>query len=217
MTQRQRTKTYDFGFVPDQSPYHFVVDTRLDNYVLIVERYVWGDELSSPKGRDVRLKAKLDDYRWSYVVDKVADVFNRQLSRLGQKGTAFRKRGETVLSPPLGKELTLLAWAIEDQDPSLLPNIFFNWAGLAPEERWWLYTTINATFQDANIGKDRGWRKAIKIAFAENSIGDVPPSSLLNGQLSDDGGERARWLKEASERRKDQEPPEQRNLFDEML
>lgn len=216
MTQRQRTKTHDFGFVPDQSPYHFVVDTRLDNRVLIVERYVWGDELSAPKGRDVRHKATLDDYRWSYIAERVAEVFNRQLSRVGHKGAAFRKRGETLLSPPLGKELTLLAWAIEDQDPSLFPNIYLNWAGLAPEERWWLYTTINATFQDADTGKDRGWRKAIKIAFAENATGDVAPSSLLNGSMSEGVSERAALLKKANERRTDQ-PSEQRNLFDEMV
>lgn len=214
MIQRQRVKTHDFGFMPEQSPYHFVVDTRLDNWVLIVERYVWGDEIPKAKGRDVRLKARLDDYRWSYIADKVAEVFNRQLNRAGHKGAAFRKHGETVLSPPLGKELTLLAWALEDQNPSLLPNIYTNWAGLAPEERWWLYTTINATFQDADLGKDQGWRKAIKIAFAENPIGDVPPSSLLNSAPDDDLIARAAPLAAVRQRHEDEKPLDQQRLFD---
>lgn len=214
MTQRQRTKTHDFGFVPEHSPYHFVVDTRLDNVVLIVERYVWGDELASAKGRDIRLKAKLDDYHWLSIADKVAEVFNRQLSRMGQKGAAFRKRGETVLAPQLGKELTLLVWAVEDQDPSLLPNIYTNWAGLAPEERWWLYTTINATFSDADLGKDRGWRKAIKIAFAENPVAEVAPAALLNGLPSDDPSARAAPLADLRQRREDEEALNQQRLFD---
>lgn len=212
--QRQRIKTYDFGFVPDQSPYHFVVDTRLDNLVLIVERYVWGDEVLSAKGRDVRLKAKLDDYRWSGIADKAADVFNRQLSRSGQKGAIFRKRGETMLAPQLGKELTLLVWAVEDQDASLIPNIYANWSGLAPEERWWLYTTINATFSDPDTGKDRGWRKAIKIAFAENPVGDVAPTALLSGNSFSDLAARAAPLSEVRRRREEEEQPDQQRFFE---
>ena len=70
--------------------------------------------------------------------------------------------------------LTLLAWAVEDMDESLVPNVIANWTGLEPEERWWLYTTVNATFTRVEVGKDRGWRKAIKIAFSENPIPEIP-------------------------------------------
>ena len=59
-------------------------------------------------------------------------------------------------------------------DESLIPNVIANWTGLEPEERWWLYTTVNATFTKVDVGKDRGWRKAIKIAFSENPIPEVP-------------------------------------------
>jgi hypothetical protein len=70
--------------------------------------------------------------------------------------------------------LTLLAWAVEEMDESLIPNVIANWTGLEPEERWWLYTTVNATFTKADVGRDRGWRKAIKIAFSENPIPEIP-------------------------------------------
>jgi hypothetical protein len=86
---------------------------------------------------------------------------------------------ESLLAPHLGKELTLLFWAVEDADPTLLPAMLANWVGLAPEERWWLYTTINATSGHPEHGQDRGWRKAIKIAFAENPIVSSAPSALL--------------------------------------
>ena len=63
---------------------------------------------------------------------------------------------------------------MEDIDESLIPNVIANWTGLEPEERWWLYTTVNATFTQAEAGKDRGWRKAIKIAFSENPVPEMP-------------------------------------------
>ena len=64
-------------------------------------------------------------------------------------------------------------------DDSLLPNIISNWLGLEPEERWWLYTTVNATFTKAEIGKDRGWRKAIRIAFSENPVPEMPAERFI--------------------------------------
>ena len=59
-------------------------------------------------------------------------------------------------------------------DESLIPNVIANWTGLEPEERWWLYTTVNATFTRTETGKDRGWRKAIRIAFSENPVPEIP-------------------------------------------
>ena len=37
-----------------------------------------------------------------------------------------------------------------------------------PEERWWLYSTVKSSGAGPEEGRDRGWRKAIRIAFAEN-------------------------------------------------
>src|SRR5260370_28220126 len=53
-----------------------------------------------------------------------------------------------------------------------------NWMGLAPEERWWLYTTVNATSGHPEHGRDRGWRKAIKIALAENPSEAFTPGTV---------------------------------------
>lgn len=74
----------------------------------------------------------------------------------------------------------MLAWAVEDADPTLLPAMIANWLGLASEERWWLYTTINATNGHPDHGRDRGWRKAIKIAVAENPIAAAAPSAQFS-------------------------------------
>jgi hypothetical protein len=52
---------------------------------------------------------------------------------------------QNILRRELGKELVLLAWAIEDADSALGGNALANWLGLVPEERWLLYTQTAAT------------------------------------------------------------------------
>ncbi|HUY86804.1 MAG TPA: DUF3780 domain-containing protein [Acidimicrobiales bacterium] len=180
MAKRKARNTLGFGFDPAQSPHHFAVETKRDSGdITIVERFVWeeapeaGDATPAPSP-----KASLDAYRWARVSPTVAEVFNTRL-RVAGLATA-NWGGITQLAPHLGKELTLLAWAVEDADPTLLPSMLANWVGLAPEERWWLYSTINATSGHAEHGRDRGWRKAIKIAFAENPIAAAAPSALLS-------------------------------------
>jgi hypothetical protein len=168
-----------FGFDPMESPAHFAVDIHsgADEPVVIEERFAWSQEADEATARQPVVKVVLDRYRWSRISETARGQFNRRLKDLGTK-TGQWKEGENLLATHLGKELTLLAWAVEDADPTLIPNIVANWSGLAPEERWWLYTTINASAGHPEHGRDRGWRKAIRIAFAENPAG-VAPSALL--------------------------------------
>jgi hypothetical protein len=79
------------------------------------------------------------------------------------------RAGDNPLARLLGKELLLLAWAIEDAEQSLIPNAIQNWRGLVPEERWWLYTMTAA--QTAHYSKHNvGWRRAIRYALTENPV-----------------------------------------------
>lgn len=180
---RRRT-LLDFGFDPDESPYHFVV-AMLNGVVTFAERFALPGTAANPAGDPPRqpvLKATLDRYRWGRVAETAAEVFNRRLRHAGFRAASW-KDPETLLAPYFGKELVLLVWAVEDGDPTLLPNMVANWVALAPEERWWLYTTINATAGHPEHGKQRGWRKAIKIAFAESPTA-LPPSSLLRDEAA---------------------------------
>jgi len=184
MAKRKSHLTYGFGFDPAQSPHHFLVDVRNDaGDVTISECFVWGDSQDGDsQGGDIDVpapsaKATLDAYRWARIAPVVSEAFNARLRLAGMRTASFS--AHPPLAPHLGKELTLLAWAVEDADPTLLPAMIANWVGLAPEERWWLYTTINATSGHPEHGRDRGWRKAIKIAFAENPTSGAPPSVLL--------------------------------------
>jgi hypothetical protein len=155
-------KSRGFGFDPEDPGTHFSV-TRRGEAIEIAERHV-GDE-GQPDRRVV--KVILNSYHWARIEDVVSSEFNARLQHqglpLGRWGTP-----ETHLAPHLGRELVLLGWVIEGADPTVIPNMVANWRGLAPEERWWFYTTINATSGHPEHGRDRGWRKALKIAFAEN-------------------------------------------------
>lgn len=177
MARRRARNTIGFGFDPGQSPHHFAVTQDATGAVILTERLAWGEAEGEEGQAAPTQKALLDGYRWERIASEAARVFNQRL-RQDELKTATWAR-ETLLAPHFGKELTLLAWAVEDADPTVIPMMIANWAGLAPEERWWLYTTINATSGHSQHGRDRGWRKAVKIAFAENPVDVVPPSAML--------------------------------------
>ncbi len=186
MAKRKARNTLGFGFDPTQSPHHFaVIVERESGAVTIEERFTFGAGGEPSDGADTdeaapeaSAKATLDAYHWARIAGTVADAFNARLRAADLPTGTWT--AESLLAPHLGKELTLLFWAVEGSDPTLLPAMLANWVGLAPEERWWLYTTINATSGHPEHGRDRGWRKAIKIAFAENPIASAAPAALLN-------------------------------------
>lgn len=155
----------NFGFDPKESAYHFVVDIT-DGEVVIEERFTVDDEASTQLAPQVR--AVLDAYRWGRISEVAQSHFNRRLQDAKRKTAKFGK-GEHVLAPHLGKELTLLAWATEGLDSTDLPNAIANWLGLAPEERWWLYLMAKSSSSGSEpVSEPRGWRKAIRIAFGES-------------------------------------------------
>lgn len=100
--------------------------------------------------------------------------FNTRLKKEGKRPGRW-KAGYNTLSRSLGKELTLLAWAIEDADPALVPTAVANWQGLTPEERWWLCTMTAAATGNYVSGRGRGWRKAVRFALTENPVTARPP------------------------------------------
>lgn len=182
MSKRVSRKTEGFGFDQAQSPHHFAVKREGTGAVILTEHLVVADEAGEEDQASSILKAVLDGYRWERIATVAEEVFNHRLRQAELKPATWTRM--TRLAPHFGKELVLLAWAVEDADPTVIPAMLANWAGLAPEERWWLYTTINAT-SNHRLGKERGWRKAIKIAFAENPVSDVAPSTLLGAPLTE--------------------------------
>ena len=172
---RKKRQFIDFGFDPGESSHHFavIVSEEPQDPVVIEERFTWKEEKEPANGKLPVIKIRLDQYRWDRIAESARSQFNKRIREAGHRSVSWKTDQISLLSPHFGKELTLLAWAIEDIDESLIPNAIANWTGLEPEERWWLYTTVNATFTKAEAGKDRGWRKAIKIAFSENPVPEM--------------------------------------------
>ena len=170
-------KPQGFGFRPEESEHHFVVTvpggSRGD--VLVAEHVSFdpktGHALPSlgMGAQDVKLRVALPRAKWTAIADEARVEFNRRLRKQGLPPGRW-KRGGTPVTRLLGKELTLLAWAVEDADPALIPAAIRNWLGLAPEERWWLFTMTNAATGHALHGRNKGWRKAVRFALTENPV-----------------------------------------------
>lgn len=197
--ERPKLETVGFGFEPEGGAYHFVVTIPrgADGVVLVEEHFAYGESVEEAAKRarfsdaqvgfEVRPpnpKVELALFKWQMVAEEVRVEFNRRLRGKGQKPGAW-KSAENRLSPYLGKELILLLWSIEEANPADVRQALANWQGLAPEERWWLYATINAATGHASEGRGRGWRRAIQIAFTENPVTESLTGSSYYSRRSD--------------------------------
>ena len=165
-----------FGFDPAESTHHFVVNIPRGESarVEISEHLTWEAERgSSPVSygarQDGQIRVLLPRLKWDAIADEVRAAFNRRLRKNGLKAGNWRS-GANLVRRELGKELVLLAWAIEDADPGLIPAALLNWGGLVPEERWWLYTQTAAASGHGLEGRKGGWRKALRYALTENPV-----------------------------------------------
>jgi uncharacterized protein DUF3780 len=175
-----RPQAVGFGFVPSESEHHFLVmiPSQTHESIYISEHVTWVEstswrELHFALGQDdARMRVIVPRLKWEAIADPVRAEFNRRLQQSSLK-TGKWKAGQTPLSRLFGKELVLLAWAIEDADPGLVSVAVKNWLGLAPEERWWLFTMTNAATGHAVAGRNKGWRKAVRYALTENPVSDL--------------------------------------------
>jgi hypothetical protein len=165
-----------FGFDPKESRHHFMVDIPRggDAPIKISEHLTWDDEVgsslvSSGAAQDGQIRVILARLKWDAIADEVRTQYNLRLKKLGKKSGNWRV-GPNLVRRELGKELVLLAWAIEEADPALTPTALVNWNGLVPEERWWLYTQTAAATGHGINDRGRGWRKAVRYALTENPV-----------------------------------------------
>ncbi len=166
--------TEGFGCPKGIDPHHVAVQIPIgrNDPVQIVERFgIRGGSNGLP---DEVVRVELARPKWTAIADHVKRVFNE---RLKEKGLATSKwtPGENKLERLLGKELCVLAWAIEAADEAVVPVALKNWSGLKPEERWWLFTMTAAATGEAG-DKAVGWRKALRFALTENPVRDAEDS-----------------------------------------
>jgi len=163
--------TLGFGVPATSDPHYFkVIIPRANSGNVQISEYL-GLQASSDEFAVID-RVLLTRQRWTVVRGEVQRTFNARLKAHDLKTSAW-KVGENPVDRLLGKELCVLAWAVEDMEMDKIPVAVRNWLALRPEERWWLFgmtAMATGTVQDAG----RGWRLALRHA-----LGDVAQSDLM--------------------------------------
>ncbi len=171
MAIKTKSQYKGFGFHPEEASHHFLVS--LSKEIWISEHFEWNPEELHLKydldlGTEQKLlRVKLRQDQWLAIAEDTKAEFNRRLKAQGLPAGQWKSSGRVPLARQLGKELVLLAWAIETTEARHISQAIQNWRGLTPEERWWLFTMTNASSGQAQ-DSDKGWRKAVRFALAEN-------------------------------------------------
>jgi hypothetical protein len=159
--------TTGFGCPEGVGVHHFVVQVPRGSTkpVTITEEFgLSGADAQQAEAAD---RVVLPRSHWKRVSTEVKRVFNERLKKQGL-ATAAWKAGDNRVDRLLGRELTVLAWAIEAVEEDEVPQALRNWLALKPEERWWLYGMTVAGSGGIN-DTEQGWRVALRYALARAS------------------------------------------------
>ncbi len=163
--------TLGFGVPATSNPHHFVVEIPRTSTtsVTIVENL--GMQVHDQTQSEI-VRVILERPRWTAIRGEVQRAFNARLKERNLKTSAW-KVGPNVVDRLLGKELCVLAWAVEGMEFDHIPIAVRNWLALRPEERWWLFGMTAMTTGGINDG-NKGWRLALRHA-----LGDVAQHELF--------------------------------------
>lgn len=168
--------TLGFGVPATSDPHHFkVIIPRSNTGRVQISEYL-GLQATSVEAAVID-RVTLDRPRWAEIRSEVQRAFNARLSGHGLRPSAW-KVGDNLVDRLLGKELCVLAWAVEHMEPQKIAVAVRNWLALRPEERWWLFGMTAMSTGGINDG-DKGWRLALRHA-----LGDVAQSELLQPRSS---------------------------------
>jgi hypothetical protein len=163
--------TVGFGVPATSDPHHFkVVIPRGSSGKVQISEY-FGLQAASADSAVID-RVIVERPRWTAIRSEVQRAFNARLAAHGLKPGAW-KVGDNPVDRLLGKELCVLAWAVEHMDAEKIPVAVRNWLALRPEERWWLFG-MTAMSTGGLLDSGKGWRTALKHA-----LGDVAQSDLL--------------------------------------
>ena len=168
--------TLGFGVPATSDPHHFVVEIPRNNTgtVSIVENL---GLQSHDHTQSLIARVILERPRWTAIRSEVQRAFNVRLKERNLKTSAW-KVGTNPVDRLLGKELCVLAWAIEGMEFDHIPIALRNWLALRPEERWWLFGMTAVTSGGVNDG-GKGWRLALRHA-----LGDIAQNELFKPRSS---------------------------------
>lgn len=169
--QKSTHPTLGFGVPATSDPHHFkVIIPRVNTGRVQISEYL-GLQATTDEQAIID-RVLLDRPRWTAIRSEIQRAFNARLNAHGLKTSAW-KVGDNPVDRLLGKELCVLAWAVEHMELEKVPVAVRNWLALRPEERWWLFGMTAISTGGINDG-EKGWRLALRHA-----LGDVAQSELL--------------------------------------
>ena len=160
-----KERTRGFGVPDTVDPHHFVVTIPAGRSGDIVISEHYGVTASNDEP-DVLIRCRLTRSAWRSIADACKRVLNDRLKEKKLKPSRW-SAGDNPVERLLGKEICVLAWAVEAADPQTYPVAAAAWVGLKPEERWWLFRMADQGSGGAE-DTDIGWRKAIRVGFTES-------------------------------------------------
>lgn len=110
---------------------------------------------------------------WRQIAEGMKSHLNRRLKEKDLNRSRFSS-GENRVERILGRELCVLAWAIEDATPNEAAVAFTRWSSHRPEELWWLFQQIDNDGGEWDSPKT-GWRVAIRHALIRD--GEEAPTA----------------------------------------
>ena len=163
--------TLGFGVPASSDPHHFkVIIPKANSGKVQISEYL-GLQAQSDEFAVID-RVIIDRPRWTAIRSEVQRTFNARLKSHNVKTSAWVV-GENVVDRLLGKELCVLAWAIEGMAMENIPVAVRNWLALRQEERWWLFGMTAMSTGGIKDG-EKGWRVALRHA-----LGDVAQSDQL--------------------------------------
>jgi hypothetical protein len=93
---------------------------------------------------DKLMRCALPRARWNAIATVARQTLNDRLKEQGLPASRWTT-GENKVERLLGKEMIVLAWAVEAAEEEDVAAVTAAWAALRPEERWWLFGRIAST------------------------------------------------------------------------
>lgn len=154
---------HGFGVSNAIAPHRFLVRIPKDrgSAVEILEDF---GAAGMDSGLGIICRVRIPRANWRAVADEAKAYLNRRLREKGLKSASFHT-GDTPVERLLGRELTVLGWAIEAISPEEAAASVTKWASYRAEELWWLFNQIDrdaGEFDDARTG----WRRGVAHIFA---------------------------------------------------
>lgn len=162
--------THGFGTPDHQMPHQFLVRIPKGRKEPVE---LWEDFGAAGLGTAVPklCRTVMPRETWRQVASGVQAYFNRRLKDKRVKCSRF-STGDNRVERLLGRELSVLAWAIENATPVEVTLAYNRWSSHRPEELWWLFQQIDRDGGEWDSPL-LGWRLAIRHALIWESE-DVP-------------------------------------------